>query len=220
MFKKVLIAEDHEVRNLGVVNALTELKIDHFDFVSYCDEALQRIKTADTENQSYDLLITDLSFDQDHFHQNLKSGQELIREIRNIHPQIKIIVFSIENKPKIIDDLFKILSVDGFVSKGRNDGKELRNTIKKVFRGETVIPQEILNSIRNTPLKITENDELLLALLAKGLTQGEIEDHFKQNKFTPNSKSYIEKRLNELREIFNAKNNIELIVICKDLGII
>ena len=220
MFKKVLIAEDHEVRNLGVVNALTELKIDHFDFVSYCDEALQRIKMADTENQSYDLLITDLSFEQDHFHQNLKSGQELIREIRNIHPQIKIIVFSIENKPKIIDDLFKILSVDGFVSKGRNDGKELRNTIKKVFRGETVIPQEILNSIRNTPLKITENDELLLALLAKGFTQGEIEDHFKQNKFTPNSKSYIEKRLNELREIFNAKNNIELIVICKDLGII
>ncbi len=220
MFKRVLIAEDHEVRNLGVVNALTELQIDHFDFVSYCDEALQRIKTADAENRPYDLLITDLSFDKDHFQQNLKSGQELIRQIRNIHPQLKVVVFSIENKPKIIDDLFKVLFINGFVSKGRNDGKELRNTLKKVFRGEIVIPQEILNSIRNTPLEITENDESLLVLLSKGFTQSEIEDHFKQNKFTPNSKSYIEKRLNELREIFNAKNNIELIVICKDLGII
>lgn len=220
MFKKILIAEDHEVRNLGVVNALTELQIHHFDFVSYCDEALNKIKTADVENKPYDLLITDLSFDKDHFQQSIKSGQELIREVRNIHPQIKIIAFSIENKPKIIDDLFKILSIDGFVSKGRNDGKELRNTIKKVFKGEIVIPQEILNSIRNTPLTITENDELLLNLLSKGFTQSEIEDHFKQNNITPNSKSSIEKRLNELREIFNAKNNIELIVICKDLGII
>lgn len=220
MFKKILIAEDHEVRNLGVVNALTELQIHHFDFVSYCDEALNKIKTADIENKPYDLLITDLSFDKDHFQQNLKSGQELIREVRNIHSQIKIIAFSIENKPKIIDDLFKIYAIDGFVSKGRNDGKELRNTIKKVFKGETVIPQEILNSIRNTPPGITENDELLLTLLAKGFTQSEIEDHFKQNHITPNSKSSIEKRLNELREVFNAKNNIELIVICKDLGII
>ena len=220
MFKKILIAEDHEVRNLGVVNALTELQIDHFDFVSYCDDALKRIKTAEAENEPYDLLITDLSFDKDHFQQNLKSGQELIREVKNIDPKLKIITFSIENKPKIIDDLFKILSIDGFVSKGRHDGKELRNTIKKVFKGEKVIPQEILNSIRNAPLEITENDELLLTLLAKGFTQSEIEDHFKQNNITPNSKSSIEKRLNELREIFNAKNNIELVVICKDLGII
>lgn len=220
MFKKILIAEDHEVRNLGVVNALTELKIHHFDFVSYCDEALNKIKTADIENKPYDLLITDLSFDKDHFQQNLKSGQELIREVRNIHSQIKIIAFSIENKPKIIDDLFKIYAIDGFVGKGRNDGKELRNTIKKVFKGEIVIPQEILNSIRNTPLTISEKDELLLNLLAKGFTQSEIEQHFKQSNITPNSKSAIEKRLNELREVFNAKNNIELIVICKDLGII
>jgi DNA-binding NarL/FixJ family response regulator len=110
--------------------------------------------------------------------------------------------------------------INGFVSKGRNDSKELRNTIKKVFEGETVIPQEILNSIRNTPFHITENDELLLSLLAKGFSQSEIESHFKQNKISPNSKSSIEKRLNELRDIFNAKNNIELIVICKDLGIL
>ncbi|MCY0976190.1 response regulator [Chryseobacterium wangxinyae] len=220
MFKKILIVEDHEVRNLGVINALTELHIDHYDFVSYCDEALQKIKTADAEKKSYDLLITDLSFDKDQFQQNIKSGQELIREIRNIHPKLKIIAFSIENKPKIIDDLFKILSIDGFVSKGRNDAKELRNTIKKVFNGEKVIPQEILNSIRNTPSNISENDESLLNLLAKGFTQSEIEQHFKQNKIAPNSKSAIEKRLNEIREIFSAKNNIELIVICKDLGII
>lgn len=220
MFKKILIAEDHEVRNLGIVNSLTDLQITNFDFVNYCDDAIQKIKAAAAENDPYDLLITDLSFDKDHLHQTLKSGQELIAEAKKIQPGLKIIAFSIEKKPKIIDDLFSVSGINGFVSKARNDGKELKNTIKKVFNGEIVIPQEILNSIRNNSFEFSEYDEMLLELLAKGFTQNEIENHFKQNKITPNSKSSIEKRLNELRENLNAKNNIEMIVICKDLGII
>ncbi|MFC5874940.1 DNA-binding response regulator, NarL/FixJ family, contains REC and HTH domains [Chryseobacterium arachidis] len=220
MFKKVLIAEDHEVRNLGVVNALTELQIQHFDFVNYCDDALQKIKTTAATVESYDLLITDLSFDKDHILQKINSGQQLIEEVKKIQPNLKVIAFSIEKKPKIIDDLFKIHKINGFVSKGRNDGKDLRSTIKKVFSGETVIPQEILNSIRNTSFEFTEYDVTLIELLAKGWKQGDIEKHFKENKITPDSKSAIEKRLNDLRYELGAKNNIELVVMCKDIGII
>ncbi|PTT77668.1 MULTISPECIES: response regulator [unclassified Chryseobacterium] len=219
MFKKVLIAEDHEVRNLGVVNALTELQIPHFDFVNYCDDALQKIKATATAD-SYDLLITDLSFDKDHIEQKINSGQQLIEEVKKIQPNLKVIAFSIEKKPKIIDDLFKIHNINGFVSKGRNDGKDLKSTIKKVFSGETVIPQEILNSIRNTSFEFTEYDVTLIELLAKGWKQGDIEKHFKENKITPDSKSAIEKRLNDLRYELGAKNNIELVVMCKDIGII
>lgn len=220
MFKKVLIAEDHEVRNLGVVNTLTDLHIPNFDFVSYCDEALQKIKNAAINDTPYDLLITDLSFDKDHIDQKITSGQELISEVRKIHPQLKIITFSIEKKPKIIDDLFKIYKINGFVSKGRNDGKDLKNTIKKIFSNETVIPQEILNSIRNASFEFTEYDITLIELLAKGWKQNKIEEHFKKNSITPDSKSSIEKRLSELRDNLNAKNNIEMIVMCKDIGII
>jgi DNA-binding NarL/FixJ family response regulator len=220
MFKKVLIAEDHEVRNLGVVNTLAELQIQNFDFVNYCDDALQKIKTAATNNVSYDLLITDLSFDKDHIDQKINSGQKLIEEAKKIQPNLKVIAFSIEKKPKIINDLFKIHNINGFVSKGRNDGKDLRNTIRKVFSGEVVIPQEILNSIRNNSFEFTEYDVTLIELLAKGWKQSEIEKFFKENKITPDSRSAIEKRLNDLRFELGAKNNIELIVICKDIGII
>jgi len=219
MFKKALIVEDHEVRNLGVVNTLSELQIQNYDFVSYCDDALQKIKTA-ADQDPYDLLITDLSFDKDHVAQQINSGQELITEARKIHPNLKVIAFSIEKRPKVIDDLFKIQEINGFVSKGRNDGKDLRNTIKKVLKNEIVIPQEILNSIRNTSFEFKEYDVTLIELLAKGWKQNQIEEHFKKNNITPDSKSAIEKRLNELRENLNAKNNIELIVICKDIGII
>lgn len=220
MFKKIIIAEDHEVRNLGVVNALADLQIESFEFVSYCDEAFQKIKNAAQENIPYDLLITDLSFEKDHIKQDIASGQELISEARKIQPNLKIIAFSIEKRAKIIDDLYKIHEINGFVSKGRNDGKELKNTIKRILKGEVVIPQEILNSIRSTSFEFTDYDKLLIELLSKGWTQSEIEDNFKKNNTTPNSKSSIEKRLNELRENLNAKNNIEMVVICKDNGLI
>ncbi len=220
MFKKVLIAEDHEVRNLGVVNTLTELQIQNFDFVSYCDDALHKVKTANADNIPYDLLITDLSFDKDNIEQKIYSGQELINEVKKINPRLKIIAFSIEKRPKIIDDLFKVQEINGFVSKGRNDGKDLKNTIKKVFKNEIVIPQEILNAIRNTSIEFTEYDVLLIELLAKGWKQSKIREYFKENGITPDSISSIEKRLNELRENLNVKNNIEMIVMCKDIGII
>ncbi len=41
----------------------------------------------------------------DHRVQNINSGQDLISHIRTLQPDIKIIVFSIENKPQIIEDL-------------------------------------------------------------------------------------------------------------------
>lgn len=220
MFNKVIIAEDHEIRNLGVVNTLEELQIPEFEFVSYCDDALQKITKAVHENKPYDLLITDLGFDTDHLEQNISSGQKLIEKVRIIQPSLKIIAFSIEKKPKIIDELFKKYKINGYVSKGRNDGKELKNTIKKVYSGEIVIPQEIVNSIRNNSQEISEYDIILLDVLSKGWKQQKIADHFKENGLHPDSRSAIEKRLNELREILNAKNNIEMVVICKDIGIL
>ena len=135
MFKKALIVEDQEVATLGIITTLENLHIQNFDFVSYCDEALQRLKIAAKENKPYDLLIADLSFNKDHIPQNVNTGQELISEAKKIQSDIKVIVFSVEKKAKIIDDLYKIYNINGFVSKARNDGKELRNTIRKVFDG-------------------------------------------------------------------------------------
>jgi DNA-binding NarL/FixJ family response regulator len=220
MFKKILIVEDEEVANLGVMSALENLHIQNFDFVNYCDEALQRLKMANKDYKPYDLLIADLSFNKDHIPQILNTGQELIRESKKNQPDIKVIVFSVEKRAKIIDDLYKIYNINGFVSKARNDGKELRNTIRKVFDGETVIPQEILNAIRNLPFELDTYEIKLLELLAKGYKQNEIRTYLKENHMPPYSIRSIEKKLNELREIFDARNNIEMIVICKDVGLI
>lgn len=220
MFKKVLIAEDYETYNLGVIKTLEELQISEYEFVSYCDDALAKIQKSVNEENSYDLLITDLSFEEDHREQNLKSGRQLVLAAREIHPELRIIVFSIENKPKSIEDLFKKYNVNAFVSKGRNDAKELKKAIIAVAEKGYFLPQEIRFSIKKNSIEFSDYDVTLLSMLAKGLRQQEIEDHFKENDIKPYGRSSLEKRLNDLRETLGAKNNIEMIVKCKDLGII
>ncbi|MBP1166646.1 DNA-binding NarL/FixJ family response regulator [Chryseobacterium sp. PvR013] len=220
MFKKVLIVEDQEIMNLGILNTIKELNIPDFDYVMYCDEALGRIKTALEKKSPYDLLIADLSFEKDHIPQQLHSGQELISEAKKVQPELKTIVFSVEKKAKTIDDLYKIYHVDGFVSKARRDGQDLKSAIRKIFNGETVIPQEVLNRMRHISSEFNVYDMKLIELLAKGLKQNEISTYLKEHRMTPYGIRSIEKRLNELRDNLGAKNNIEMIVICKDIGII
>lgn len=220
MFKKVLIVEDQEIMNQGILNTIKELNIPDFDYVTYCDEALNRIRTAFEKKNPYDLLIADLSFAQDHIPQKLHSGQELIHEAKKVHPALKVVVFSVEKKAKTIDDLYKIYQIDGFVSKARRDGQDLKSTIRKIFNGETVIPQEVLNTMRHISSEFDAYDIKLLDLLAKGFKQSEISISLKQCGMIPYGIRSIEKRLNELRDSIGAKNNIEMIVICKDIGLI
>ncbi|WP_374465319.1 DUF5932 domain-containing protein [Chryseobacterium sp.] len=220
MFKKVLIVEDQEVMNRGVLNTIKELNIPDFDYVTYCDEALSRIRTALERKNPYDLLIADLSFEKDHIPQKLRSGQELILEAKKVQPALKVVVFSVEKKAKTIDDLYKIYQIDGFVSKARRDGQDLKSTIRKIFNGENVIPQEVLNTMRHISSEFDAYDIKLLELLAKGYKQSEISTSLKQHRMIPHGIRSIERRLNELRDSLGAKNNIEMIVICKDIGLI
>ena len=220
MFKKVLIVEDQEIMNLGIINTLKELNIQHFDFVSYCDEALHRLHSATKDKNPYDLLITDLSFDKDHIPQTLQSGQDLILEAKKSQPDLKVIVLSVEKRAKVIDELYKIHGIQAFISKARNDGKELRKTLKKVFEGETVFSQDILNKIRQIPRELNDYDLKLLKLLSQGCKQKEMAGRLKVLGMKPYSTRSIEKRLNELRESLGAQNNIEMVVIGKDIGLI
>ena len=66
MFKKILVAEDYESSNISVEKALEDLKIKESKYVYYCDDALQRVQIGIHEKQTFELLITDLSFDEDH----------------------------------------------------------------------------------------------------------------------------------------------------------
>ncbi|WPO79188.1 response regulator [Flavobacterium sp. KACC 22761] len=222
MFKKVLVAEDLDSISIAVIQVLEDLKVPIIDHVKYCDDGLLKAKKALAENAPYDLLITDLSFKSDYRKNQLNSGEDLIGAINKVQPDLKKIVFSIEDKSFRIKSLFNDLSINAYVSKGRNSIEELRKAIERVYQNEEKILSSDLSFGFNDKslIEIESYDISILSLLAKGYILEHISNEFKAMSITPNGTSSIEKRINKLKIYFKANNNVHLIAIAKDFGLV
>lgn len=221
MIKKVLIAEDHQSMNLSLQKTLEELGIDDLDYVYYCDDALAKIRKAVQSNQPYDLLITDLVFDDNDEKQQLKSGHELIAAARALQPHLRILVFSAEHKPAIIDQLYNQLEIDGYVRKARNDIKELKTAIDCIATNQRYYPRPIAELVKQKNAHVfTSLDITIISLMIEGKKLQEIPDHLKSNNLQPSSLSSIEKRLSHIKEVLDFSNNAQLIAHCMKMGIV
>ncbi|WP_430411584.1 response regulator [Kordia sp.] len=221
MFQKVLISEDMDDINAGVLTALSELEIATIDQAQYCDDADLKAKKARKDNAPYELLITDLSFKKDHREEKLKSGEELVAKLKSDQPDIKVIVYSVEDKLQQVRRLFNKYKIDAYVCKGRKSLKELVKAIKTVANGKTHLSPEVKMALSNKKdMEIDDYDIGLLKLLSKGLNQDEISEDLKGRSISPNSLSSIEKRVSKLKIYFKANNAVHLIANAKDLGLI
>jgi len=126
MFKKILIAEDQQSANISVRKMVEDAGIMQSKYVYYCDDALLQLKSALSEGEPFELLITDLLFEPDDRPQKLANGEALIAASRQIQPNLKIVVFSGEQRAAIIDSLFDKLHINGYVRKARRDAEELQ----------------------------------------------------------------------------------------------
>ncbi|MGH1384832.1 response regulator [Kordia sp.] len=221
MFTKVLIAEDMDDINTGVLTVLSKLEIAKIDHAQYCDDADLKAKKARKDKKPYELLITDLSFVKDHREQILNSGEDLIVKLKSEQPNLKIIVYSVEDKLQRVRRLVSEYGIDAYVCKGRKSLQELANAIKEVFKGEQYLSQKIGAALSpKNDMEIDDYDIELLKLLSKGMSQDEIASNLKERSISPNSLSSIEKRLSKLKIYFKANNAIHLIANAKDLGLI
>lgn len=221
MIDKVIIAEDHESSNLSVQKVMEEWKIIQSDYAYYCDDALNKIKLAIQKGEPYDLLITDLLFDADGTFQQIGNGFDLIRSVRAIQPDIMILVFSGEDRPAIIDKLFTQYEVDAYVRKARNDIRELKSAFDALTRRERYYPRTLAQLIKQAnAYEFTEFDITIVRLLSQGYQQKEISEYLSQQNIKPSSLSSIEKRLNQIREELGFSKNEQLVLFCKEAGIL
>lgn len=221
MFKKVLVVEDIDSINLGVVSVLEKMGEVDIHCTKYCDEAMLKIKRGKIDAAPFDLLITDLSFKEDHRAIAIKSGEELIEAIKKEQPEIQVIAYSVEDRPLKIKALFDKFHINGYVSKGRNSIVELKKAIEEIYKTNRYVPEYIANALKeDTVFEIETYDTDLLNHLSRGLSQEEISIDFKKRGYSSSSVSSIEKRINRLKIYFNAKNIAHLITITKDLGLI
>jgi len=221
MFKKVLVAEDFDSINLAVIQTLKELGITEIEHVKYCDDALLKIKRANLDEKPFDLLISDLSFVADHRKITLQSGEDLIQSVKKEQPEIKIIVYSIEDKTFRIKSLFDNLNINAFVLKGRKSIVALKTAINTVLDdNQKYISPELAHIFQDKVINEIDNFDIeLIKQLSFGIPQDKMDEKFKELGITPNSKSTIEKRISKLKDYFRASNTVHLIAIAKDLGI-
>jgi DNA-binding NarL/FixJ family response regulator len=221
MIDKIIIAEDQEIANLSVQRTMEELRIPRVDHAYYCDDALQKITVARQKGEPYDLLITDLYFESDGIAQKIAGGFDLVREVRAIQPEIRILVFSAENRPATIDMLFTSYEIDAYVRKARHDAKELRAALEALVKGNRYYPSIVQQQSNpaNTH-EFSEFDIHIIRLLSQGYSQKEISGYLKQQGQKPCSLSSIEKRLFQLRDELGFTKNEQLVLFCREAGVL
>ncbi len=220
-FNKVLVAEDTDSNNFGVVTKLKSIGVHTIGQSQYCDDALLKIKKAQFDKQPYQLLISDLSFVNPHRKSKLKSGEALIKAAKKAQPDLKVVVFSVIDKRSTIQNLMEKQGVDGYVCKGLNGLKELENALNTLFidqRFTCPVATAVLS--QKNVLELSDYEQQLLRLLANGFKQSEISAHFKANGTNPNSIRSIEANVSKLRDTFDAKNSHQLVHMATSLGLI
>ena len=221
MIKKVIIAEDQSMASISIVKTMEGLDIPKIQYTYYCDDALMHIRKAIEASDPFDLLITDLSFEEDHREQHLKGGEQLIAAARAIQPELKILVFSGESRPAIIGSLYRELAIDAYVRKGREDSSELNSAMRIINSGKLYMPMEIRRSVnQKNSFEFSTLDVTIVSLLSSGTKQKNIPAFLQANAITPSGLSSVEKRLSTMREVLGFSNNEQLIAYCKDFGII
>jgi len=222
MFQKVLVVEELDCVRIGMEKVFEELSIDEIHYAKCCDDAFLRMKKAVQEESAFDLLISDLAFKSEFWFNRINSGDELIAAVKKIQPDIKTIVFSVEDKSYIIKSLFDDFGINSYVTKGRNSIPLLKKAIEKISISNGRFVDRELSPIlaKKSHIDIEPYDISLLNALSKGLCLNEIAFEFKIFGIVPNGSSSIEKRINKLRIYFRARNNVQLIAIAKDLGLI
>ncbi len=221
LFTKILVAEDTDSNKKGVVDTLIELSVPTVHQSQFCDDAFLKIKKASLDGTPYQLLISDYHFTPSHGRNNITSGKELISKVKEVQPDIKVIVFSVEDKQPIIKFLLDELKIDGYVCKGLYGLKELTKALYSVSKDQIYtcpVSSTILQ--QKNVLKLDAYDKQLLRLLADGLKQSEISDYFKSKNITPNSIRSIEGHISKLKDEFNATTPAQLIYIANSLGLI
>lgn len=221
MIDKVIIAEDQEFANLSVQKTMEDLGIRQVDYVFYCDAALSKIQLAKQTGAPYDLLITDLSFEDDGTDQKIRDGFELIRSVRELQPDIMILILSGQHLPTAIHRLLKNNEANAYVRKARHDAQELKVALDELAKGRQYYPRTLAEQVKKSnTYEFTELDINIIRLLSQGCQQKKIPAQLAQNNMESCSLSTIEKRLNRIREEFGFSKNEQLVLFCREAGIL
>ena len=219
---RVLIVDDHQLVIQGILCSLKE--VGDFDVVTTnnCDNAFQLIKTHQNNNP-FQLLFTDLSFDNSTEESIFDGGEELIKAIRNNEFDIKIAVITGHTETNRVYNVISNLNPNAYLLKSKCDATEIGFAVQKMLANDYYYTHEVHQKIMRRNIIQIQMDDVAIQILK------ELPNHSKisnlEGVITKIDGSFIklrsiEAKLANLRTDLNAINNTDLVLKAKELGII
>lgn len=197
---KILIADDHSVVRRGIKQILSDEKdMQVLGEASNSDEIFSQL-----DKQDWDLLILDITMPG-------KSGLDCLIEIRQLKPELKILILSMHPEEEIAVRAIKT-GADGYLNKDSVPG-ELIRAIKKVIAGgkyissslaETLIFSVNKDASKEPHDELSEREFQVLCLLASGYSLTQIAEKFSLSVKT------ISTYRSRILEKMDLKSNVDL----------
>ena len=167
-FLKLLLVDDHQILIDGIKNMLEDS--DNYIII----EAESSVSAMEILNNSkIDIIITDIQMPEE-------DGIELIKKVKKIYPDIKIVVLSMHDEKSIVMEAIN-LGVNAYLLKNISQ-KKLITALEKVQAGAFYISEEISHIIiesinmRNKGKLLSDRELEILKLISKELSNKKIAD--------------------------------------------
>lgn len=216
---RILIVDDHPMTVDGYVNLLSRPQIRNDFYISYsCAEAYQQIVAFELSGISPNIAFLDVNLPPDEEH-NIFSGTEIAMLLREKFPECKIVIISMHSEPIWVNQVFKSISPEGFISKNDINYESFPQIFEALLQGENFVSNSIDEAQRLFDRKNIQWDALdskILQLLADGVKTRNLP------RYIALSLSTIEKRKAGIKRqlILDDGSDAELIEAAKKFGLI
>ena len=219
---KILIVDDHQLIIQGLLCSLEEVGDFEVVTTSDCDDALHLIKASE-KSAPFQVVFTDLSFDNSTKETILNSGEALIKAIRVNEIQIKVAVITGHTETNRLYSVISNLKPNAYLLKSNCEAAEIGFAIQKMLKNEYyyshIIHQKIIRR-KITQIKIDDMSLQILKELPNHPKISNLEGIIVKNNGNKIKLRSIETKLANLRIDLNAINNTDLILKAKELGLI
>ena len=219
---KILIVDDHQITTRGLLYSLGE--VGDFEVVTTtdCDDAFQLIKASE-KSAPFQILFTDLSFDNNTKETKLKGGEALIKAIRTNGIEIKVVVITGRTEIYRGYNVISSLKPNAYLLKSYCDAEEIGIAIQKILENEYYYSYKIHQKIMRTKIAQIKLDDVAIQILKELPNHPKIRNLegviLNKNGIKIKLRS-IELSLAKLRTDLNAVNNTDLILKAKELGVV
>ena len=163
-------------------------------------------------SNSINIVVSDLSVDE------YLSELELVNRLKEINPEIKLIVFSMHAHASIIQNLID-KGISGYIVK-TSDASEITNAIKGIENGEVYLCKNAKEALKNTEIAeptsfvFTQREKQIIKLIVEGKKTTQIA---RTLRITANT---VESHRKNIFKKTRKKNMAQLVQMALTLGIV